>query len=78
MANFSYNDYQKVVEQAQANGEGSSKVGYFRLKNDGDIAIARINISSTDEMMFASVHSVGANGRWLCGRIHVGHSDSPF
>jgi hypothetical protein len=65
MANFSYNDYQNVVAQAQANGEGSAKVGYFRLKNDGDIAIARINIGSTDEMMFASVHSVGANGRWL-------------
>ena len=65
MAQFNFNDYQNVVAQAQANGEGSTKVGYFRLKNDGDIAIARINISSTDEMMFASVHSVGMNGKWL-------------
>lgn len=65
MASFSYNDYQNVVAQAQANGEGSTKVGYFRLKNDGDIAIARINISSPDDMMFASVHSVGMNGKWL-------------
>lgn len=65
MANFSYNDYQKVVEQAQANGDGGSKVGYFKLKNDGDIAIARINISATEEMMFASVHTVGINGKWL-------------
>ena len=65
MAQFNFNDYQNVVAQAQANGEGSTKVGYFRLKNDGDIAIARINIGSTDEMMFASVHSVGMNGKWL-------------
>jgi hypothetical protein len=65
MAQFSFNQYQQVVEQAQANGEGSAKVGYFKLKNDGDIAIARINISSTDDMMFASVHTVNAGGRWL-------------
>jgi hypothetical protein len=64
MANFSYADYQKVVAQAQASGEGS-KVGYFKLKNDGDIAIARINVSSADELMFASVHTVGINGKWL-------------
>ena len=65
MAQFSFNQYQQVVEQAQQNGEGSAKVGYFKLKNDGDIAIARINISSTDDMMFASVHTVNAGGRWL-------------
>lgn len=65
MANFSYADYQNVVAQAQANGEGSAKVGYFKLKNDGDIAIARLNISSTDELMFASVHTIGINGKWI-------------
>ena len=65
MANFSYNDYQQVVEQAQASGEGSAKIGYFKLKNDGDIAIARINIGSTDEMMFASVHTMNVGGRWM-------------
>jgi hypothetical protein len=65
MANFSYNDYQQVVEQAQANGEGSAKVGYFKLRQDGDIAIARINIGSTDDMMFASVHTMNVGGRWM-------------
>ena len=64
MANFSYADYQNVVAQAQANGDGA-KIGYFKLKNDGDIAIARINISSTDELMFASVHTIGTGGRWI-------------
>jgi hypothetical protein len=65
MANFSYADYQNVVAQAQANGEGSAKVGYFKLKNDGDIAIARLNIGSTDDLMFASVHTIGMNGKWI-------------
>lgn len=65
MANFSYADYQNVVAQAQANGEGGAKVGYFKLKNDGDIAIARLNIGSTDELMFASVHTIGINGKWI-------------
>lgn len=65
MSTFSYNQYQEVVAQAQANGDGSSKVGYFKLKDDGDIAIARINIGSTDDMNFASVHTIGVNGKWL-------------
>ena len=66
MSTFNFAQYQQVVEQAQAaGGDNNAKVGYFKLKNDGDIAIARINISSTDEMMFASVHTIGMNGKWL-------------
>jgi len=65
MSQFSYEQYQNVVAQAQANGEGT-KIGYFKLKDDGDIAIARLNLSSTDDFMFASVHTlkVGAN-KWM-------------
>jgi hypothetical protein len=65
MSTFNYAQYNQVVEQAQANGEGSPKIGYFKLKNDGDIAIARINIGSTDDMMFASVHTMNVGGRWM-------------
>ncbi len=66
MATFSYADYQNAVAQAQANGEGGgAKVGYFKLKNDGDIAIARINVSNIEELMFASVHTIGTGGRWI-------------
>ena len=69
--NFSYADYQKVVEQAQANSNGDgTKVGYFRLKQDGDIAIARINIASTDELAFAAIHTISANGRWTKVSCH--------
>jgi hypothetical protein len=66
MSQFSYADYQNVVAQAQANANGDgTKVGYFKLKDDGDIAIARINLSSTDEFSFAAVHTIGINGKWM-------------
>ena len=61
---FSYAQYQDVVAQAQASGE-NAKIGYFKLKDDGDIAIARINLSSTDEFNFAAVHTIGTNGKWI-------------
>ena len=71
MASFSYSDYQQVVAQAQANANGDgTKVGYFKLANDGDIAIARINIGSPDEMSFASVHTLQSGGRWLKVSCH--------
>ena len=69
--NFSYSDYQQVVAQAQANSNGDgTKVGFFKLKDDGDIAIARINLASTDEFMFAAVHTINAGGRWLKVSCH--------
>lgn len=71
MANFSYSDYQQMVAAAQANSNGDgTKVGYFKLANDGDIAIARINIASTEEMNFASVHTMNVGGRWLKVSCH--------
>jgi hypothetical protein len=64
MSQFSYAQYQQVVAHAQSSGDGT-KVGFFKLKDDGDIAIARINISCNEDMDFASVHTIGANGRWM-------------
>jgi len=68
---FNYAQYQQIAaqEQAQSSGDGT-KVGYFKLANDGDIAIARINLSSTDEFMFAAVHTVQAGGKWLKVSCH--------
>ena len=66
MSTFNYAQYQSVVAQANANANGNgTRVGYFKLANDGDIAIARINLSSTDDFSFASVHTIGMNGRWI-------------
>ena len=71
MANFSYEQYQQVVAQAQANSNGDgTKVGYFKLADDGQIAIARINIASTDELAFAAIHTISANGRWTKVSCH--------
>jgi hypothetical protein len=68
---FNYSDYQKIAAQeaAQQSGDGT-KVGYFRLKDDGDIAIARINLASTDEFMFAAVHTLNVGGKWMKVSCH--------
>ena len=68
---FSYEQYQQMVAAAEANSNGDgTKVGFFKVKNDGDIAIARINIASVDEFMFASVHTMNVGGRWMKVSCH--------
>lgn len=68
---FSFAQYQQIAaqEQAQSSGDGT-KVNYFKLSNDGDIAIARINIASPDELMFAAVHTLQVGGRWMKVSCH--------
>lgn len=63
MSQFSFADYQNVVAQAQ--NEGSSKVGYFKLKDDGDEALVRINCATVEDLLFASVHTLQAGGKWM-------------
>jgi hypothetical protein len=68
---FNFAQYQQIAaqEQSQSSGDGT-KVGYFKLKDDGDIAIARINLSSTDEFMFAAVHTINVGGKWMKVSCH--------
>ena len=68
---FNFAQYQQIAaqEQSQSSGDGT-KIGYFRLKDDGDIAIARINLGSTDEFMFAAVHTINVGGKWLKVSCH--------
>ena len=63
---FNFAQYQQIAaqEQSQSSGDGT-KVGYFKLKDDGDTAIARINIESTDDFMFAAVHTLSVGGKWM-------------
>ena len=63
---FNFAQYQQIAaqEQSQSSGDGT-KVGYFKLKDDGDIAVARINIASTDDFMFAAVHTLSVGGKWM-------------
>jgi hypothetical protein len=69
MSTFNYSDYQKIAAQEQETNN-STKVSYFKLKDDGDIAIARINLSSTDEFMFAAVHTLQVGGKWMKVSCH--------
>ena len=71
MSTFNFAQYQQIAaqEQSQASGDGT-KVGYFKLKDDGDIAVARINLASTDEFMFAAVHTINVGGKWMKVSCH--------
>jgi hypothetical protein len=71
MSTFNFAQYQQIAaqEQSQTSGDGT-KVGYFKLKDDGDIAIARINLASTDEFMFAAVHTINVGGKWMKVSCH--------
>ena len=69
MSTFNYSDYQKIAAQEQETNN-NTKVSYFKLKDDGDIAIARINLSSTDEFMFAAVHTLQVGGKWMKVSCH--------
>lgn len=66
MANFSYSEYQNVIAKAQ-NGSANNavKVGFFKLKNDGDEALIRINVGSMEDLQFATVHQLGAAQKWM-------------
>jgi hypothetical protein len=66
MANFTYAQYQNVVAQAQNNSANNNvKVGFFKLKNDQDEALVRINVKSMEDLQFATVHQLGAAQKWM-------------
>jgi len=67
---FNFAQYQQIAAQEQTQSGDSPKIGYFKLKEDGDIAIARINLSSTDEFMFAAVHTLQTGGKWMKVSCH--------
>ena len=63
---FTYQDYfNNVQSNAQSNASQGPKVGFFKLKDDGDEALVRINLSSVEELQFAAVHTISANGKWM-------------
>lgn len=66
MANFSYADYQNVIAKAQSgDGSSSTKIGFFKMKNDKDEALVRFNVTSLDSLQFATVHQLGAAQKWM-------------
>ena len=65
MANFSYSDYQNVIAKAQSNEGSSTKIGFFKMKNDKDEALVRFNVGSLESLQFATVHQLGAAQKWM-------------
>ena len=65
MANFSYSEYQSVIAKAQNNTSNNVKVGFFKMKNDGDEALVRINVGAMEDLQFATVHQLGAAQKWM-------------
>lgn len=65
MANFSYSDYQNVIAKAQNGADGSVKIGFFKMKNDKDEALVRFNVTTLDNLQFATVHQLGAAHKWM-------------
>lgn len=65
MSTFNYNDYQNVIAKAQNNTSNNIKVGFFKMKNDKDEALIRINVGSMEDLQFATVHQLGAAQKWM-------------
>ncbi|MBP5469877.1 MAG: hypothetical protein J6Z11_11615 [Candidatus Riflebacteria bacterium] len=67
MSQFNYQDYQNVVNRAQsAPGQNNAvKVGFFKLKDNGDEALVRFNVGSLDELQFATVHQLSSATKWM-------------
>ena len=65
MSTFNYNDYQNVIAKAQNNTSNSVKVGFFKMKNDKDEALIRINVGAMEDLQFATVHQLGAAQKWM-------------
>ena len=69
MSKFSFSQFQAITNKPRqtAGGQNNSfqKVGFFKLKNNGDEALVRFNISTLDDLDFAIIHTINANQRFM-------------
>ncbi len=66
MSTFNYAQYQTARAQAQSTSTASNvKVGFFKLKDNGNEALIRINVGTMEDLQFAKVHQLGAAQRWM-------------
>lgn len=67
MSNFSYSQYQNVVEKAKSSEASNSgtKIGFFKLSEDKEEALVRFNVNSLDSLQFATIHQLGASTKWM-------------
>ena len=77
-----YASYQKrAAERAQRaaqNGEGKTfqKVGFLKLKHDGDVALVRINVSKPEDLMLADYHQLDASTKYM--KVECTGAGCPF
>ena len=77
-----YQDYQKrAAERAQRaaqTGESRTfqKVGFLKLKHDGDVALVRINVSKPEELMLADYHQLDASTKFM--KVECTGAGCPF
>lgn len=68
MSSYNYADYlenQQNTASKTVSKQNLQKIGFFKLKDDGDVALVRFNIGSTEDLKFAIGHTINANGRWM-------------
>ena len=66
MAQMTYEEYSKKGGEQMSNSSSSNsfKVNYFSLKDDGDTAIVRFNVKSSDDIIVHSQHTLKIDGKW--------------
>lgn len=67
MSIFTYDQYTAAVSAEQNKTQTKPqnvRVGWFKLVDDGDEALVRINISSIEDLQFATIHQLGASTKW--------------
>lgn len=68
---FNFDQFTKTMAAEQSEGmnsgnsNGSRKVGFFKLANDGDEALVRFNIRNTGDFKFAMIHQLGASAKFM-------------
>lgn len=58
MAQFTFEQYQAAAAKAATGGDGnnSTRIGFFKLSNEGAEALVRFDVSTINDLHFATVH----------------------
>ena len=58
MAQFTFEQYQAAAAKAATGGDGtnSNKIGFFKLASEGAEALVRFDVSTINDLHFATVH----------------------
>lgn len=66
MAQMTYEEYseKRGGQMSSPSSSNSFKVNYFSLKDDGDTAIVRFNVKSSDDIIVHSQHTLKVDGKW--------------